>query len=322
MTERIVIRSHGGPEVLGMEDGTPAALAAGEVLLRTTAIGVNFIDVYHRLGRYPLPLPFIPGVEAAGVIEAVAPDVTELAIGQRVAGFLAGGAYAARVVAPASRLIPIPAGVTDEQAAASTLQGMTAHYLSHDTFPIEPGDTALVHAAAGGTGLLLTQLIKRRGGRVLATVSTEAKAALARAAGADQIIMYTAQDFVAEARRLTAGRGVDVVYDSVGKTTFAGSLACLRPRGMMVLFGASSGAVEPFDPLDLMRGSHYLTRPTLGHYVAEPPALRARAGAVFAAIAAGELQVRTEHRFPLADARRAHEDLEGRHTTGKILLIP
>jgi NADPH2:quinone reductase len=322
MSARIVIRRHGGPEVLELEDLPPGDPGPGQVRLRTTAIGVNFIDVYHRLGRYPQPLPFTPGGEVAGVVDALGPGVTDLALGQRVAGFFTSGGYAAHVVIPAVSAIPIPVGVTDEQAAAATLQGMTAHYLCNDTFTIGPGDTALVHAAAGGTGLLLTQLIKARGGRVLATVSTEAKAALALGAGADHVIRYTEQDFAAEARRLTAGRGVDVVYDSVGKTTFAAGLTCLRPRGVMVLFGAASGPVPPLDPLDLMRGSHYLTRPTLHHYVAAPAALHARATAVFTAIAAGTLHLRIDRRDPLADARHSHAALESRATTGKLLLIP
>jgi NADPH:quinone reductase len=323
MTQRIVIRSPGGPEVLEvLVEGTPLAPGAGQVRVRAAAIGVNFIDIYHRIGRYPLPLPFTPGVEAAGIVEAVGEGVTTIAVGDRVAGFLGSGGYAQHIIAAAERWVPIPAAVSDDQAAAVLLQGMTAHFLCHDTFAIAAGHTALVHAAAGGVGLLLTQMIKRRGGRVIATVSTEEKAALARAAGADEVIRYTEQDVVAETKRLSAGRGVDVVYDSVGKTTFAASLASLRPRGMMVLFGAASGPAPMVDPLDLMRGSHFLTRPTLMHYVAEPGALRARAAAVFAAVAAGELQVRMAHRYALVEAGRAHEELESRRTTGKVLLLP
>ena len=323
MSQRIVIRSPGGTEVLTViSEDEPTPPAAGQVRVRTKAIGVNFIDVYHRQGRYPLALPFTPGVEAAGVIEALGEGVSGLAVGDRVAGFLSQGGYAQHVVAGADRWVKLPADLTEEQAAGVLLQGMTAHYLCHDTFALEAGHTALVHAAAGGTGLLLTQLIKRREGHVIATVSTEEKAELARQAGADHVILYTRQDVVAQVRQLTAGRGVDVVYDSVGKSTFGASLACLRPRGYLVLFGAASGPAPMFDPLDLMRGSHYLTRPTLAHYIAEPGALAARAGAVFAAVAEGSLRPRLHHRYPLAEAARAHEELEGRHTTGKLLLIP
>jgi NADPH:quinone reductase len=323
MTQRIVIRSPGGTEVLAViAEGTPLAPAAGQVRVSTTAIGVNFIDIYHRIGRYPQALPFTPGVEAAGIVEAVGEGVTTIAVGERVAGFLSNGGYAQHIVAAAERWVPIPAAVSDEQAAGVLLQGMTAHFLCHDTFAIGAGHTALVHAAAGGVGLLLTQMIKQRGGRVIATVSTEEKAALARAAGADEIIRYTEQDVVAEAKRHSGGRGVDVAYDSVGKTTFAASLASLRPRGMMVLFGAASGPVPMFDPLELMRGSHFLTRPTLAHYVAEPGALQARAAAVFEAVASGALHVRMAHKYALADAGRAHEELESRRTTGKVLLLP
>ena len=323
MSQRIVIRAPGGTEVLSViSDDQLLTPAAGQVRVRTGAIGVNFIDVYHRTGRYPQALPFTPGVEAAGVVEAIGDGVTDLAVGDRVAGFLSHGGYAQHVVAGAERWVKLPEGLSEEQAAGVLLQGMTAHYLCHDTFRVDGHHTALVHAAAGGTGLLLTQLIKRRGGRVLATVSTEEKAELARQAGADHVILYTRQDVVAESRRLTEGRGVDVVYDSVGKSTFAASLASLRPRGMLVLYGAASGPAPMFDPIDLMRGSHYLTRPTLGHYIAEPGELGVRASAVFSAVVEGALRPRLHHRYPLAEARRAHEELESRRTTGKLLLIP
>ncbi len=322
MSQRIVVRTPGGPEALELVEQAPTPPGPGQVLVRASAIGVNFIDVYHRTGRYPLPLPFTPGGEVAGVVIQVGEGVHELVVGDRVAGLLPHGGYAQEVTADAARWVALPAELAEEQAAAVLLQGMTAHYLSHDTFRVEPGHTALVHAAAGGTGLLLTQLVKRRGGRVIATVSTEPKAELARRAGADIVVRYTEQDLVAEVKRATDGVGVDVVYDSVGKTTFAKSLACLRPRGMLVLFGAASGPAPMFDPLDLMRGSFYLTRPTLGHYLSGEGELAARAGAVFSAVTEGALVPRLEHRYPLAEARRAHEDLESRRTTGKLLLIP
>lgn len=320
-----LIRVHatGGPEVLQYETAAEPTPGPGQVVVRNSAIGVNFIDVYHRTGRYALPLPLTPGTEAAGTVVAVGPEVTGLRAGDRVA-FLAGhGAYAELAVAPADRCVPLPAGLDDRLAVAAFLQGMTAHFLAHDTFPLQPGHIALVHAAAGGVGLLLTQIAKQRGARVIATVSTEAKAALARAAGADDVILYTEADFEAETRRLTDGRGVDVVYDSVGKTTFEKGLNILRQRGMMVLYGASSGPAPMLDPITLMgKGSLYLTRPTLFHYVAAHADLLAKAGAVFAAVAAGALKVRLEHTYPLAEAARAHIDLEARRTTGKVVLVP
>jgi len=296
---------------------------ANEAVVKLSAAGVNFIDVYHREGRYKVPLPFVLGQEGAGVVQAVGPDVHSLKKGDRVAWASQLGSYAEYAAVPADRLVPIPAGVSDQQAAAAMLQGMTAHYLSHGTFPLKRGDTALVHAAAGGVGLLLTQMAHNIGVRVIATVSTEEKARLAREAGADEIILYSQQDFEAETKRLTNGKGVDVVYDSVGKTTFEKGLNVLRPRGMMVLFGGSSGAVPPFDLIALStKGSLFVTRPTLGHYTLTREELLSRASAVFEMIGAGKLKLRIEHTYPLAEARRAHRDLEGRKTTGKLLLIP
>ena len=296
---------------------------ANEAVVKLAASGVNFIDVYNREGRYKVALPFVLGQEGAGTVAAVGADVKSLKAGDRVAWVSMLGAYAEYAAVPADRLVPVPAGVTDQQAAAAMLQGMTAHYLSHDTFPLKRGETALVHAAAGGVGLLLTQMAHHIGARVIATVSTEEKAKLAREAGADDVILYTRADFEAETKRLTGGKGVDVVYDSVGKTTFEKGLNILRPRGMMALYGGSSGAVPPFDLIVLsQKGSLYVTRPTLGHYIATREELLARSGAVFAMMAAGKLSLRIEHIYPLADAQRAHRDLESRKTTGKLLLIP
>ena len=296
---------------------------ANEAAVKLTASGYNFIDVYFREGRYKAPLPFVLGQEGAGTVTAVGADVKSLKKGDRVAWSGLLGSYAEYAAVPADRLVPIPAGVTDQQAAAAMLQGMTAHYLSHDSFHLKAGDTALVHAAAGGVGLLLTQMAHNIGARVIATVSTDEKAKLAREAGADEIILYTQQDFEVETKRLTGGKGVDVVYDSVGKTTFDKGLNILRPRGMMVLFGGSSGAVPPLDPLTLtQKGSLFFTRPSLNNYIATREELLARSGAVFAMIASGKLKLRIEHTYPLADAQRAHRELEGRKTTGKLLLIP
>lgn len=296
---------------------------ANEAVVKVAAAGVNFIDVYHREGRYKVPLPFVLGQEGAGVVTALGADVKSVKNGDRVAWTGLLGGYAEYAVIPADRLVPIPAGVTDQQAAAAMLQGMTAHYLSHDTYPLKRGETALVHAAAGGVGLLLVQMAHHIGARVIGTVSTEEKAKLARDAGADAVILYTQSDFEAETRRLTDGKGVHVVYDSVGKTTFEKGLNVLRPRGMMVLFGGSSGAVPPFDLIALsQKGSLYVTRPTLANYTATRDELMTRAGAVFGMMAAGKLKLRIEHTYPLAEAQRAHRDLEGRKTTGKLLLIP
>jgi NADPH2:quinone reductase len=296
---------------------------AGEVLVRIGAIGVNFIDVYHRTGRYPNNPPFTPGMEAAGVVEAVGPDVKDLKPGDRVAYAMTLGSYGEYAVVPAAKLVPVPDGVSDQQAAAIMLQGMTAHYLARSTYPIQPGDTVLVHAGAGGVGLLLTQIAKHAGGRVITTVSTEEKAALSREAGADHVILYTETDFEAEVKRITEGKGVHAVYDGVGKTTFDKSLNCLRPRGCMALFGASSGPVPPLDPLVLSgKGSLFLTRPTLAHYALNRQELLWRASDLLGWLADGSLKLRIEHTYPLADAAQAHRDLEGRATTGKLLLLP
>jgi len=294
-----------------------------EAVVRILAAGVNFIDVYNREGRYKAPLPLVLGQEGAGVVSAVGSEVRGVAAGERVAYTMTLGSYAEYAAVPADRLVKIPAGVGEREAAAAILQGMTAHYLAYDTYPLKKGETALVHAAAGGVGLLLVQMAHHIGARVIATVSTEAKAKLAREAGADEVILYTQSDFEAETKRLTGGKGVDVVYDSVGKTTFDKGLNLLRPRGMMVLYGGSSGAVAPFDPLVLtQKGSIFLTRPSLGNYVITPQELQQRASAVFGMIQEGKLKLRIEHVYPLAEAQRAHRDLEGRKTTGKLLLLP
>ena len=296
---------------------------ANEAVVKLAASGVNFIDVYFREGRYKAPMPFVLGQEGAGVVSAVGAEVRSVKTGDRVAWTGLLGSYAEYAAVPADKLVPIPSGVTDQQAAAAMLQGMTAHYLSHATYPLKRGETVLVHAAAGGVGLLLVQMAHNIGAHVIATVSTDEKAKLARAAGADEVILYTQSDFEADTKRLTAGKGVDVVYDSVGKTTFEKGLNLLRPRGMMVLFGGSSGAVPAFDPIVLtQKGSLFLTRPSLGNYTATREELMARSGAVFGMMAAGKLKLRIEHTYPLAEAQRAHRDLEGRKTTGKLLLIP
>ena len=295
---------------------------ANEAVVKLAAIGVNFIDVYHREGRYKASLPFIPGQEGAGAVVAVGTDVKSLKSGDRVAWTATLGSYAQYAAVAADRLVLVPAGVSDQQAAAIMLQGMTAHYLCHDSYPLKKGETALVHAAAGGVGLLLTQMAHNIGARVIATVSTDEKAKLARDAGADDVILYSQTDFEAETKKLTGGKGIDVIYDSVGKTTFEKGLNLLRPRGMMVLFGGSSGPVPPFDPIILtQKGSLFLTRPSLGNYIATRDELMARSSAVFGMISSGKLKLRIEHTYPLAEAQRAHRDLEGRKTTGKLLLI-
>ena len=319
----IQVKQPDGPEALELVDLPIPEPKANEAVVKLAASGVNFIDVYHREGRYKVPLPFVPGQEGAGVLTAVGADVKSVKQGDRVAWTGLLGGYADYAAIPAGRLVAIPAGVSEQQAAAAMLQGMTAHYLCHDTYPLKGGETALVHAAAGGVGLLLVQMAHQIGARVLATVSTEEKAKLAREAGADEIIFYTKTDFEAETKRLTSGQGVHVVYDSVGKTTFEKGLNVLRPRGMMVLFGGSSGAVPPFDLIALsQKGSLYVTRPTLVNYIATRDELLARSSAVFAMITSGKLKLRIEHTYPLAEAQRAHRDLEGRKTTGKLLLIP
>jgi NADPH:quinone reductase len=319
------IRIHeiGGPDVLRYEDVTDPKPRAGEVLVRLAAAGINYIDVYRRTGMYPVPLPFIPGTEGAGTVTALGDGVAGFAVGDRVAYEGPLGAYAEVQAVPATKLVKIPDGVGTDVAAAVMLQGMTAHYLATSTYPVAPGTTCLVHAAAGGTGGLLVQIAKKRGARVIGTVGSAAKAEIARGDGADHTIEYTTQNIVAEVKRLTGGRGVDVVYDSVGKTTFDASLDCLRPRGYMVLFGASSGAVAPIDPQILNRkGSLYLTRPTLGNYTATREEMAGRANDLFAWIAAGELTVRIAHEYPLKDAAEAHRALESRRLAGKILLVP
>jgi NADPH2:quinone reductase len=320
-----VVRVHeyGGTEVLKHEEMPVPEPREGEARLKVEAIGVNFIDIYHRLGRYQGTLPFTLGQEAAGIVDAVGPNVTDVKPGDRVAYASVQGAYAEYAIAPAWRLVPIPTGVDVKQAAAVMIQGMTAHYLTFSTYPLKEGETALVHAAGGGTGQLLVQLAKRRGARVIGTVSTEEKAKLAREAGADEVILYTQTDFETEVKRLTDNVGVDVVYDSVGRDTFDKSLNCLRRRGYMVLYGASSGAVPPLDPQVLnAKGSIFLTRPFLGHYTADRAELLWRVNDLFNWMAAGELKVRIDKTFSLAEAAEAHRYLEGRQSKGKILLIP
>jgi NADPH2:quinone reductase len=312
----------GGPEELRLEELSTPTPGASEALVRVEASGVNFIDVYHRTGLYPLPLPLPIGLEGAGTVEQVGSGVHDLRAGDRVAWASVPGSYASHVVAPAEKLVPVPSGVATEVAAALLLQGMTAHYLTQTVFPLRPGHVALVHAAAGGVGLLLIQIAKRAGAQVIGTVSTEAKAALAKKAGADHVINYQTSDFTAEVNRLTGGRGVDVAYDSVGKATFDGSLDCLAPRGFLVLYGQSSGVVPAFDPARLSRGSYFLTRPSLGHYTATRSDLLARSRDLFDLVAAGSLRVRIDRTFPLAQAGDAHRALTGRATTGKVLLIP
>ena len=319
----IQVKQVGGPEALESVEIPVPQLKANEALVKLAASGVNFIDVYFREGRYKTSLPFVVGQEGAGVVTEVGAEAKSVKVGDRVAWCGLHGSYAQYAAVAADRLVPVPPGVTDHQAAAAMLQGMTAHYLSHDTYPLKQSETALVHAAAGGVGLLLVQMAHNIGARVIATVSTEEKAKLARAAGAHEVILYTQSDFESETKRLTAGKGVDVVYDSVGKTTFEKGLNILRPRGMMVLFGGSSGAVPPFDLVALsQKGSLYVTRPTLANYIATREELLARSAAVFSMVATGKLQLRIEYTYPLAEAQQAHRDLEGRKTTGKLLLIP
>jgi NADPH2:quinone reductase len=319
----IQVKEPGGPEVLWFADIPVPQPKGNEAVVKVAAAGVNFIDVYQREGRYKVPAPFVAGQEGSGTVTAMGAEVRSVKAGDRVAWTGIQGSYAEYVAVPADRLVLIPAGVSDHQAAAIMLQGMTAHYLVYSTFALKAGDTVLVHAAAGGVGLLLVQLAHNIGARLIGTVSTEEKARLAREAGADEIILYTQADFETETRRLTDGKGVDVVYDSVGKTTFEKSLNVLRPRGMMVLFGGSGGPVPPFDPLALTsKGSLFLTRPSLTHYIATRKELESRSGALFGMIAAKKLKLRHEHVYPLAEAQRAHRDLEGRKTTGKLLLVP
>ncbi len=324
----LAIRIHetGGVEKLRVDDVPVPNPGAGELRFWVEAAGVNFIDTYKRSGLYAVTLPHTLGQEAAGVVTAVGAGVTDFKIGDRVASAAVSGGYAAEAIAPAAQTVRVPDGVTSQLAAAVLLQGMTAHYLAGDTWPLKPGDTALVHAAAGGVGLLLVQIAKRRGARVFATVGSDAKVALAREAGADEVFNLNAgraEKFHEAARAFTGGRGVDVVYDGVGKETFEGSLASLRPRGMLASFGNASGPVPPFAPLLLsQKGSLFFTRPTLAHYVATPAELRTRSGDLFAWMASGALQVRVGATFPLAAAADAHRALESRGTTGKVLLLP
>jgi len=319
----IQIQSTGGPEALRLVDLPIPQPGPGQVLIRIEATGVNFIEIYFRKGVYKASFPMIPGSEAAGTVEELGPGVNGFKAGDAVASTSVIGSYAEYALVPAAQLVKVPEGLSLECASAILLQGMTAHYLAYSTYPLKKDDTALVHAGAGGVGLLLTQIAVRIGARVITTVSTKEKAALSLEAGASDVILYTEQDFEAEVKRLTGGKGVDVVYDGVGKSTFDGSLNCLHPRGMMVLFGASSGPVPPFDPSLLnSKGSLYLTRPTLWHYIATRAELDWRAGEVLGWVANGELKIRTEHTYPLADAARAQIDLEERKTTGKILLVP
>jgi NADPH2:quinone reductase len=319
------IRIHelGDAAVLRLEDMDVPVPGPGQALLKLEAAGLNFIDIYQRTGLYKSQLPLTLGSEASGIVEAVGPGVTSVSPGDRVASVNVLGAYAEYALAPADRLVPLPDRVSSKQGAAVLLQGLTAHYLTSATFPLERGHTCLVHAAAGGLGLLLCQMAKRRGARVIGTTSTEEKAALAREAGADEVILYTQTDFETEVKRITGGTGVHVNYDSVGRTTFTKGLNCLARRGMMVLCGQSSGPVEPIDPQVLnQKGSLFLTRPTLGHYTATRAELLERAADVLGWVADGSLTVRIGREFPLAQAAEAQRELEGRRTTGKVLLIP
>jgi NADPH2:quinone reductase len=317
------VRVHtlGGPEVLTYEDVDEPRPGAGEAVVKIAASGLNYLDVQYRIGRVKAPLPFVIGSEASGVVTEIGSGVTEVKVGDRVGWAMTLGSYAEYASVPAWKLVVLPAGLDMQVAAGVMLQGLTAHYLTHSTFALKPGDTALVHAAAGGVGSVIVQVARIIGARVLATAGTEAKAELARQAGAHDVIVYTTQDFEAEVKRLTGGRGVDVVYDSVGKDTFDKSLNCLRPRGMLALFGFSSGLVPPFDPAILgTKGSLFLTRPGLNQYMATRDELLSRMTAIFEWLASGALKIRIGHVFPMSDARRAHEDLEARRTTGKVLL--
>ena len=319
----IQIQNTGGPEVLQVVDLPIPVPGPGQVLIRVEAVGVNFIEIYFRKGQYKATMPLVPGSEAAGTVEDLGSGVTGFKPGDLVASVGVLGSYAEYALVPAAQLVKVPAGLTPEQAAAAMLQGMTAHYLAHSTYPLKSGDTALIHAGAGGVGLLLTQMAAKIGARVITTVSTKEKAELSREAGASEVILYTEQDFLAEVKRLTGGKGVDVVYDSVGKTTFENSLNCLRPRGLMALFGGSSGPVPAFDLIQLSsKGSLFITRPTLWHYVGTRQELEMRAGEVLNSVKSGELKLRMEHMYPLAEAGRAQAEMEDRKTTGKILLEP
>jgi NADPH2:quinone reductase len=319
----IQVQKPGGPEALVLVDIPVPEPKPNEVVVKVSAAGINFIDVYFREGRYPAALPFVSGQEASGIVSKVGAEVKSFKSGDRVAYTNIMGAYAEYAAVPADRLVRVPQGITDQQAAAAMLQGMTAHYLVHDTYPLKKGETALIHAAAGGVGLLLVQMAKNIGARVLATTGTKDKAKLAREAGADEIIVYSQQDFEAETKRLTGGKGVDVIYDGVGKTTFDKDLNILRPRGYLVLFGAASGAVPPFDLVKLsQKGSLYVTRPTLTNYIATHEELQQRASQVLSMILNGTLNLHIGHVYPLRDVQQAHRDLEARKTIGKLLVIP
>jgi NADPH:quinone reductase len=319
----IQVQKTGGPEVLTLVDLPVPKAKANEAVVKIAASGVNFIDVYFREGRYPATLPFTDGQEAAGTVTEVGGDVKSVKVGDRVAYSNVMGTYAEYAAVPADRLVRVPDKITDQQAAAAMLQGMTAHYLINTTYPLKKGETALIHAAAGGVGLLLVQMAKNIGAHVIGTAGTEEKAKLAGEAGADEVIVYATQDFEAETKRLTGGKGVHVVYDGVGKSTFEKGLNVLRPRGYMVLFGGASGPVAPFDPIVLaQKGSLFVTRPSLIHYVALREELEQRSGDVFAMIAAGKLKLRISQTYKLEEVQQAHRDLEGRKTTGKILLVP
>ena len=318
----IRVHKHGGPEVLSYDEVDVPEVGAGEALIKTEAIGVNFIDIYQRKGLYPQSLPFIPGMEASGIVEAAGSDVSEVKKGDRVAYAIQTGSYAEYAVVPSWKLARVPDNLSFQQACAAMLQGMTAHYLATDTFPLKKGNVALVHAAAGGVGLLLTQIAKMRGATVIGTVSSEEKARIARESGADYVIIYTEQDFETEVKNITNGKGVDIVYDSVGQTTFAKSLNCLKARGTLALFGQSSGPVPPFDLSALAKKGLFVTRPGLGLYVTNHEELLQRSGDLFQWIESGKLKIRIDKTFHLKDAALAHQALENRHTAGKLLLVP
>ncbi len=319
----VIVKEYGGPEVMLYEDADMPTIGAGDVLVKVEAAGINFIDTYQRSGLYPVPLPVTLGLEAAGTVAEIGADVTHFNEGDRVAYTSVAGAYAEYAAVPEEKLVNLPDGISFNEGAAAMLQGCTAPYLSQSTYPIKSGDSCLIHAAAGGVGLILTQMAKMAGAFVIATVSTEAKAELARAAGADEVILYSKQDFEAEVKRITSDAGVNVVYDSVGKSTFEKSIDCLKPRGYMVLYGNASGPVTEFNPATLgTKGSLFLTRPTLFAYTADRESLEWRSGDVFNWIDEGKLKLRVEHFFPLSEVRAAHSALEGRQTTGKVILTP
>jgi NADPH:quinone reductase len=321
--QAIRVHQYGGPEAMELEQLPVPEPGSGQALVQIEAAGVNFIDIYQRSGAYKLPLPLGLGLEGAGTVQAVGDGVTDVAVGDRVAWTQIPGSYATHTVVPADRLVKLPEKLSAKDGAAAMLQGMTAHYLVHSTYPLKSGETCLIHAAAGGVGLLFCQMARMVGARVIGTAGTDEKASLARAAGADEVIVYTKQDFEPEVKRLTDGKGVDVVYDSVGKDTFDKSLNCLRPRGMLVLFGQASGAVPPFDPQTLnAKGCLYLTRPRLDVYIESREELVERASDVLGWIADGKLKLRAEHTYGLDQAAQAHTDLNGRKTTGKLVLLP